>query len=149
MTPDQRGMTVLSTDTCLELLHHQNVPHLAVSIGELPDIFPLNFVVDRGSIVFHTAKGTRFTAAIPGRGVAFKVDDVEEPTGETWSVVVNGHAVELLWMHDLLAALDLPLSPRQAAPKDRFVRIEPVEISGRRFHVVDPGVWSEQTRTPS
>ena len=33
-------------------------------------------------------------------------------------------------------ALDLPLFPWHAGPKHRFVRIEPIEITGRRFHVV-------------
>jgi hypothetical protein len=30
------------------------------------------------------------------------------------------------------------LFPWHAAPKHRFVRIEPEDISGRRFEVVDP-----------
>ena len=40
-------------------------------------------------------------------------------------------------MHEYLDALDLPLFPWHAAPKQRFVRIEPSEISGRRFRVVE------------
>ena len=40
-------------------------------------------------------------------------------------------------MHDLFNAVDLPLFSWQAAPKPRFVRIEPVDISGRRFSVVE------------
>jgi hypothetical protein len=40
-------------------------------------------------------------------------------------------------MQDVYEALDLPLFPWNAAPKHRFVRIEPDEVSGRRFHVVD------------
>ena len=41
----------------------------------------------------------------------------------------------------MLDALDLPLFPWHASPKHRFVRIEPVEITGRRFDVVDPSAW--------
>ena len=41
-------------------------------------------------------------------------------------------------MQDLFEALDLPLFPWHASPKPRFVRIEPVEVTGRRFHVVEP-----------
>ena len=40
-------------------------------------------------------------------------------------------------MQDLFDAVELPLFPWQAAPKPRFVRIEPVDISGRRFSVVE------------
>ena len=40
-------------------------------------------------------------------------------------------------MQELFAATDLPLFSWQAAPKHRFVRIEPVAITGRRFSVVE------------
>ena len=39
-------------------------------------------------------------------------------------------------MYELLDALQLPLFPWHAAPKHRFVRIEPDDVSGRRFQVV-------------
>jgi nitroimidazol reductase NimA-like FMN-containing flavoprotein (pyridoxamine 5'-phosphate oxidase superfamily) len=146
MSLDRHGMTVLTSDVCLELLRSETVGRLAVSIKELPDIFPLNYVVDRGSIVFRTAEGTKLAAAVLGQGVAFEVDGVDAAAGEAWSVVIKGHAVEIEKMYDLLDALDLPLFPWQAAPKHRFVRIEPVEITGRRFQVVDPSVWTDSHR---
>ena len=40
-------------------------------------------------------------------------------------------------MQDVFDALDLPLFPWHASPKHRFVRIEPDDVTGRRFHVVD------------
>ena len=52
-------------------------------------------------------------------------------------MVVKGRAVEIEWMHEYLDALDLPLFPWHVRAKQRFVRIEPSEISGRRFHVVE------------
>jgi hypothetical protein len=48
-------------------------------------------------------------------------------------VVIKGHAVLIRYPHERFGALELPLFPRQTAPKHHFVRIEPVEISGRRF----------------
>jgi hypothetical protein len=39
-------------------------------------------------------------------------------------------------MQELFDAVDLPLFPWHAAPKPRFVRIEPDELTGRRFHVI-------------
>jgi len=147
MTTDHLGMTVLSPETCLDLLGGQTVGRLAVAIRELPDIFPLNYVVDDGSIVFRTAEGTKLAAAVLGRGVAFEVDGVDESAGEAWSVVVKGRAIEIEAMYELLDALDLPLFPWQAAPKHRFVRIVPEETTGRRFRVVDPSAWSDPVRT--
>ena len=136
-TTDRFGMTVLATNDCLELLGSQDVGRLAVSIRDLPDIFPINYTFDRGGIVFRTAEGTKLAAAVLGRGVAFEIDGYDAAAGEAWSVVVKGRAVEIERMQDVFDALDLPLFSWQAAPKHRFVRIEPVDISGRRFRVVD------------
>ncbi len=149
MTTDHLGITILSADDCLDLLSGETVGRLAVSIRDRPDIFPINYVVDRGGIVFRTAAGTKLAAAVLGRGVAFEIDGVDAAAGEAWSVIVKGQAVEISGMYELLDALHLPLFPWHAAPKHRFVRIEPVEITGRRFQVVEPSAWSDPARTRS
>jgi nitroimidazol reductase NimA-like FMN-containing flavoprotein (pyridoxamine 5'-phosphate oxidase superfamily) len=146
MTTDHLGITELSTNQCFDLLRGETVGRLAVSIRDRPDIFPINYVVDHGGVVFRTAAGTKLAAAVLGRGVAFEVDGLDVEAGEAWSVIVKGHAVEIDGMYQLLDALELPLFPWHAAPKHRFVRIEPVEITGRRFHVVDPAVWPDPAR---
>jgi len=127
----------LTPDTCWELLSTESVGRLAVSIANQPDIFPINFVVDRESVVFRTAEGTKFAAALLGRGVAFEAD--AEADGVAWSVVVKGQAREIEEMYELFAAEDLPLYPWHSAPKHHFVRIVPTEVTGRRFQVVDWG----------
>jgi hypothetical protein len=37
--------------------------------------------------------------------------------------------------------MGFPLFPWHAGPKHRFVRIVPDDVSGRRFHIVDPASW--------
>lgn len=135
------GITILDTHTCLGLLRTSEVGRLAVSITNHPDIFPINYVVDRGTVVFRTAEGTKLAAALLGRGVAFEVDGYDPEAGEAWSVVIKGHAVEIEHLYEMFDALDLPLFPWHAGPKHRFARIEPVEITGRRFHVVGHDAW--------
>lgn len=147
--PVQPGMMELGSAECLELLERQEVGRLAVSISSLPDIFPINFVVDRGCVVFRTAAGTKLAASVLGRGVAFEVDGVDDTTGEAWSVIVKGHAVELQRMHERFAAAGLPLFPWHASPKHRYLKIEPVQITGRRFTIVGRDWWSDQTRDRS
>ena len=137
VTTDASGTTVLDSHLCLDLLRTCEVGRLAVSITDLPDIFPINYVVDRGNLVFRTAEGTKLAAALVGRGVAFEVDGYDAHAGEAWSVVVKGYATEIEQMHECFDALDLPLFPWQVAPKHHFVRISPVEITGRRFTIAD------------
>ena len=141
MTANAEAMDVLDAQTCLDLLRTCDVGRLAVSITNHPDIFPINYVVDGGGVVFRTAEGTKLAAALLGRGVAFEVDGYDPEAGEAWSVVVKGYAIEIERMHDYFDALDLPLFPWHAGPKHRFVRIEPVEMTGRRFHVVGHDAW--------
>ena len=137
MTTDRLGMEVLDAETCWELLRANEVGRLAVSILDHPDIFPVNYVVDSGAVVFRTAEGTKLAAAVLGRAVAFEVDGYDPDSGEAWSVVIKGAATEIERMQDVFDALDLPLFPWHSSPKHRFVRIEPQDLSGRRFHVVD------------
>jgi nitroimidazol reductase NimA-like FMN-containing flavoprotein (pyridoxamine 5'-phosphate oxidase superfamily) len=142
------GLIVLDTHACLELLRSHEVGRLAVSITDLPDIFPINYVLDRGTVVFRTAEGTKLAAAIFGRGVAFEIDGYDAEAGDAWSVVVKGYAVEIEHLQQYFDALDLPLFPWHAGPKHRFVRIEPVVITGRRFHVVGHEAWGGDQPDP-
>src|SRR4051812_375805 len=127
---------VLSESECLALLRSVEVGRLAVAIKNVPDIFPINFVMDGDQVVFRTAEGTKLAAALLGLGVAFEVDGYDADVGVAWSVVVKGYAIEIEQMYELFAAADLPLFPWHAGSKHRFVRIRPSEVTGRRF-VVD------------
>jgi nitroimidazol reductase NimA-like FMN-containing flavoprotein (pyridoxamine 5'-phosphate oxidase superfamily) len=134
-------ISVLTAAECWEILARCEVGRLGVSIAGHPDIFPVNYVVDRGTIVFRTAEGTKLAAAVLGVAVAFEVDGYDRETGETWSVVLKGWASEIEKMYDLFDARDLPLFPWNAAPKHRFVRVTPAEMTGRRFVVTDMAAW--------
>jgi hypothetical protein len=131
--------------SCWALLGTSEVGRLAVAIRNHPDIFPVNYVVDRGSVVFRTAEGTKLAAAVLGVSVAFEIDGYDRDAGDAWSVVLKGRAVEIERMQDVFEAADLPLFPWHAAPKHRFVRIEPDDVSGRRFHVVERNVSTGTT----
>jgi uncharacterized protein len=139
------GVTILEPHECWELLRSAQVGRLAVAIMNQPDIFPVNYVVDHGTVVFRTAEGTKLAAATLGPAVAFEVDGYEPSRGEAWSVVLKGPAVEVENLHELVTATDLPLFPWHAAPKPRFVRVQPSSVTGRRFHVVDHGAAGEPT----
>jgi hypothetical protein len=136
------GVTDLAVNVCWALLRSHEVGRLAISTADRPEIFPINYVVDRGTVVFRTAEGTKLAGAVQ-RDVAFEADGFEPDTGEAWSVVVKGRGEEIA-RHELLDTAGLPLFPWHAAPKQRFVRIVPDEVSGRRFRVVDREAW----RTP-
>ena len=134
-THETSDIEVLSTTQCWELLRESVVGRLAVTVGGSPDIFPVNPVVDHGTIVFRTSAGTKL-AATKGRDVAFEVDGYDTSTAQAWSVVVKGRAHEIWEIDEALRALRLPLFPWHPGRKPRFVRLEPTSITGRRFVVV-------------
>ena len=132
-------MEILDVAESLQLLRSAQVGRLGIAIMNVPDIFPVNFVVDDDTVVFRTAEGTKFAAAVLGTAVAFEVDGYDPEAGEAWSVVIKGQAVEIEGLYELFDAEALPLFPWHNSPKYRFVRILSDEITGRRFRV-DPTI---------
>jgi nitroimidazol reductase NimA-like FMN-containing flavoprotein (pyridoxamine 5'-phosphate oxidase superfamily) len=141
-TDSGTGVAILATDACWGLLRSTDVGRLAVSVAGEPDIFPVNYVVDQGTVVFRTAPGTKLSGVAIGQAVAFEVDGYDPDAGEAWSVVVRGRGEQITRSHELIDTTDLPLFPWQVGEKHRFVRIVPTNVSGRRFHVVDRSVWA-------
>jgi len=128
---------ILDEPTCWDLLEANTVGRLAVDVGGQPDIFPINYVVDHGSIVFRTGAGTKLASAVLMRHVAFEIDGYDPADRSVWSVVIKGFATELERLTDVLTAEDLPLYPWIATVKPSFVRIDARDVSGRRFHVAE------------
>ncbi len=60
------GVEVLDPNECWALLRGSVVGRLAISIANHPDIFPINYVVDHGTVVFRTAEGTKLAGAVLG-----------------------------------------------------------------------------------
>ncbi len=130
------AMEVLTPEQCWEQLQTVEVGRLAIAAAGEVDIFPVNFVVDDGAIVFRTAEGTKLVEVVLAGKVAFEVDGYEPEHGRAWSVVVKGPAEIIDRFDDLYRAQDLPLFPWNAAPKERFVRLVPNRLTGRRFTVL-------------
>ena len=135
MTNDELNTGVeLSTTESWTLLREAVVGRLAVIVDDRPDIFPVNHLVDHGSVVFRTAAGTKLAGAA-GHFVAFEVDGYDLLTASAWSVVIKGEAQEVNRLYDVLEVIELPLFPWPSTPKPHFIRIEPDSITGRRFEV--------------
>lgn len=121
---------VLAPGRCWALLRENDLGRLAVVVGGHPEIFPITYVVDHGSLVFRSAGGTKLDAALD-RPVALEVDALDRAAGTAWSVVVHGRARRVRGLHDELDAMALPLDPPHPGPKPHLVRIEVERITGR------------------
>lgn len=129
---------------CWDLLRTVSVGRLAVLVNGQPDIFPINYTVDGGTLVFRTGEGTKLAGASGGAQVALEADGVDAVSGLAWSVVAKGPAAVITGTEDILDTAALYLFPWQAGKKDAFIRINPDSITGRRFKVTAPMTWWTQ-----
>jgi len=141
MTDEESTVDELSENACWALLRTASIGRLAVWVEDHPDIFPINYAVDHGTVVFRSGVGTKVSAALSDSPVAMEADGYDEETAEAWSVVVKGRAEGIGTGQELLDTVDLPLFPWQAGEKGRFIRIVPTTTSGRRFPIADPSSW--------
>lgn len=80
---------------CLRLLGTAVVGRIVFTEGALPAIRPVNFLLDRNEIIFHTATDSTLAAAVRHAVVAFEVDEIDAATYTGWSVVIVGQAYEV------------------------------------------------------
>ena len=123
----------LSVKQCWELLRSTDVGRLAVIAGDHPDIFPVNYAVDQGTVIFRSAKGTKVTSALGDAPVAFEADGYDSETGLVWSVVLKGQASTFQTIEETVESFKVDVHPWQAGEKERFIRIRPDKITGRSF----------------
>jgi len=126
-------LEVLSTDECLRLLGQAKVGRVGVTVGALPEIFPVVYCLFDGAIAFRTGEGTKLHAAIRRAVLAFEVDDFDAEVQHGWSVLVVGHAGEVTDPMQVNAARRL-LS-NTWVPGDRYhvVSIALDRVTGRRI----------------
>lgn len=79
----------LESQECWNLLRQVSVGRLAVWLADGPDIFPVNYTTDHGTVVFRTGSGTKLEAALGDYPVAMEADGVNPETGVAWSVVIG------------------------------------------------------------
>lgn len=141
MEPNEKstepGAEILSEAICWERLRKTSIGRLGVHHEGQPAIYPINYLVDGSSIVFRTRQDSKIYQAPRLERVAFEIDGLEPRQDNVWSVLVKGFG-RFIDSHQEIAEVDeLPLHPWVDAERSAWVRITPVEVTGRRFHVVD------------
>ena len=127
---DVHGIATLDETTCLRLLRAERVGRLGLSVGSLPVILPVNYVLDGRTIVFRSETGEKTRAAEQSVVACVEVDQYDRFEHSGWSVLATGRLglVEL----DLAADYErLPLAAWALKGETRFVEM-PIELlSGR------------------
>lgn len=128
-------MVELTVEQCLRRLGETELGRITVNDERGPMVFPVNYVLDRGMVVFRTAPGTKLEAAVSGGPATFEIDDMEPRQRTGWSVIVRGRLTEVTDEDELEIVRDLPLHPMAGGDRDHFVTLHPAQITGYRIEV--------------
>lgn len=142
MEPSENGIEILSDDVCWERLRRTSIGRLGVHHEGQPAIFPINYLVDGSSIVFRTRADSKIYQPPRLERVAFEIDGFEPTQGYAWSVLIKGFGRFVDSVPEIEQADGLPLHPWVDAERSAWIRITPVEVTGRRFHIV-PGTVTD------
>ncbi|CDO87237.1 pyridoxamine 5'-phosphate oxidase [Mycobacterium triplex] len=129
--PADDPVTVLSEDESWDLLSSVALGRFVVVADGRAEIFPVNFITQRRTLLFRTASGTKLYHAVMSDRIAFEADGHSDVDG--WSVIIQGRAHLLTARDEILDAEDAQLLSWPATVKPHFVRVIAMEISGRRF----------------
>ena len=132
----------LTFDECWDLLAASVVGRLALIVDGHPEIFPVNFVIEHRSIVFRTAGGTKLWQSSKETPAAFEIDGYDPDSQEAWSVVARGTTTLVDSSTEQAAADALGLEPWEPGDKSHYVRLILQVLTGRRFRVAAPHIWS-------
>jgi nitroimidazol reductase NimA-like FMN-containing flavoprotein (pyridoxamine 5'-phosphate oxidase superfamily) len=130
-----RGLDVLSAETCEQLLRGADFGRVVTKIGDTMSAFPVYYAMSDRDIVFRTDPGTKLDAAVLHTRVTFEVDD--EAGG--WSVMVFGVCEEVRDAAQRSAAMASLGDHWTEGERLRVVRIRPERLSGRRLRAAEGG----------
>lgn len=128
-----RSFEILGDGECRWLLEKHSVGRVAVTVGALPFVSPVNYAMINGTICFLAGQGTKLAAAARGTVVAFEIDAIDNGYCHGWSVLAVGEAHEVPEEEATLLQAQQSLTPWAPGKRDHLVRIIPEFFSGRRI----------------
>jgi uncharacterized protein len=122
----------LTAQECQDRLASRTTGRVGWSSPEGQNILPVTYTLHAGTVVFRTLPDGALSHLARGSAVAFEVDEINEGTGDAWSVVVQGWAEAVSPPHDLASLLATPaVLPWAPGFRNVLIAITPQHISGR------------------
>src|SRR3954447_802455 len=104
-----------------------------------PAVLPVNYPGHDGAVVFrttrHSALDEDLQTGISGGAylVAFEIDEIDAPSRQGWSVLIQGPAHHVEGEAERAAAEQAGVQPWPAGERELFLRIVPSRVTGRRI----------------
>lgn len=129
------GTEILSEEACWARLRRTSIGRIGVIHDDQPAVYPVNYLVDGSSVVFRTRPESKISQAPLLERVAFEIDGFEPEHGDAWSVLIKGFGRSLDSVPEIAQVDELPLFPWVDVDRSAWVRVIPVEVTGRSFHL--------------
>jgi nitroimidazol reductase NimA-like FMN-containing flavoprotein (pyridoxamine 5'-phosphate oxidase superfamily) len=132
-------LTVLDEAECLRLITPGGVGRIAYSGRYGPTVFPVNYRLYQGAIVFRTAEDSptdedlRTGIANAEYKVAFEIDNFDSQARVGWSVLIQGSAHHVESETERASLSEAGVEPWAGGHRELFLRIIPTRITGRRI----------------
>ncbi|MEU8515727.1 pyridoxamine 5'-phosphate oxidase family protein [Kitasatospora sp. NPDC048722] len=121
----------LAEEDCWARLAPGGIGRVALSTDSGPVVFPVNYRIHDGTVVYRTGTGST-PASAAGHRVAFEVDHIDEARRGGWSVLVSGMAVRV---DDQVPVEQLTRQgdpdPWAGGERDVWIGIAPATVTGR------------------
>jgi nitroimidazol reductase NimA-like FMN-containing flavoprotein (pyridoxamine 5'-phosphate oxidase superfamily) len=127
MTDASDAIRHLDDTDAWALLQGTHTARLAVSVGQIPDIYPITTYCQDQAIGFRTIPGTKLASLMTNHRVAVEWDDMDSEFA--WSVVMHADA-ERTRVDEALAS---GLIPTVAVETEDWIRLSPLHVTARRF----------------
>lgn len=136
----QNVLQVLTRAQCISLLEQHHFGRLAfvADVGIMPQITPVNYLLDQDAVIIRSDPGSTLTAAIHDRAVAFEIDEIDDDKHTGWSVAITGHATEVTAATELERLRETHFASWAPGAKIHFVRIVLQRVSGRQITLPEP-----------
>jgi uncharacterized protein len=139
--PPATELVDLPRAECLRLLASHSFGRLAVSTPDAaPLIRPVNYVFDdrSQSVVFRTARGSKFHHLLLAANAAFEIDGIDEASRTGWSVIMRGVTDEVVGATEIRRLENLGLESWAPGHPAHWMYIRAWTVSGRRIALEPP-----------
>jgi uncharacterized protein len=123
----REGTDDIPAQECWELLRTVSVGRLALSVGALPAILPVQYCVDGDDLAACLGHYTIPEISVDDTIVAFAADDIGPDANSGWSVQILGRT-------STRRGPSTPVNCGQPSP-GQLIRIAPLRITGHRIHL--------------
>lgn len=127
----ENRITVATDEQCWDVLESSDLAHLAVSVRDRPDIYPISYLAHKRKLYLRTSEGGKLLEMAINNLVALAVTRTGD--GDATSVVVHGRGRQLTSALEIEAAERLPIRQRLPIVSPVYVEVTPDEVEGRHF----------------